>query len=219
MKRRIPVGYGSASGGRGLAVFFLLWAGFLISRFYRFEGGREACKYIAAVAGILALLCILSDVTTNLKNRRKNRYMHDMLHAPYVVGEVTAVLPVHYRTHKVLSEEERRVTRAKYIRYVMQVTYQDPISGEPCTLTTEPYTDNPDAFLSGRRTEVHYNLDGHRWAEPTEYRTSQNEESIGANKRLNDAHFWLESHSTGISVAMFAAVVLILFLFLKITGA
>lgn len=65
---------------------------------------------------------------------------------------------------------------------------------------------------------MHCDLDGHRRAEPVEYRTNQNEESIGANNPLNDAHFRIQAHGAVISVVMFGFAVLILFAFLKPAG-
>lgn len=215
MKRFIPYGYGNARGGTVCAILIMLWSAFLIIRFVGYPGGREACTYFGITAGTLAFLFILSDITTNMKNRSKNKHMVDMLRQPYVYGRILAVTPIHKYTRKEIKKEELISVRGKDTLYTLTVEYDDPISGEPRTVTSEPYFQNMDVHLSGRRVEVHYNSEGDIWVEPVEYRENMEEESIGPNKKANDRHFWVVEHSVQILIALYCFYALLIYLILK----
>lgn len=214
MKGLIPHGYGSVRGGTICATFLSLWSAFLISRFIGYPGGREACTYFGISACALAFLFVLSDVTTNLKRRRRNKHMHEMLQQPYVYGRIVAITPVHKRTHREIKEEELRTVRGRDTLYTMTVEYDDPVSGEPRTVTSEPYFYNLNVCLKGKRVEVHYNSAGDAWPQPVELRTSMDEESIGPNKKANDRHFWVVEHSVPIMIALYCFYALLIYFIL-----
>ena len=215
MRRFIPYGYGTTRGGSVCALFIMLWSAFLISRFIGYPGGPEACGHFAMTACPLALLFILSDIITNRIKRSKNKYMDDMLQQPFVCGRIVAITPIHKHTRKEIKEEELRTVRGKYILYNMTVEYDDPISGQLRTATSEPYFQNLNVFLSGKRVEVHYDPAGNIWVEPVEYRESMEEESIGSNKKANDRHFWVVEHSSQILIVLYCFYALLIFLIIK----
>ena len=89
MKKIIPMGYSKKSMGIFLAVAIAV--GTLLLTFLFVKGGADFSdmKYFCMIAGVLALLCVVSDVTTNRKNKTKIAHMQYMLSCPSVAGEVS----------------------------------------------------------------------------------------------------------------------------------
>lgn len=218
MRGHVPVGYGTARGGVWTAVFIMGWDAFLMTRFLPLDGARDGCIIMTVIGCILALLFVLSDVTTNIKRRSAVKYMDDMLREPYVYGRITKVTPVHSRTRKELTGEQLTSVRGKNRLYTFTAEYDDPATGETRTVTSEPYVQNLEVYLSGREVRVHYSPDGQVWAEPCQYRESMEQESISADKKRSDRHFWVSEHAVPLALGVYAFAGLMIFLIFNTIG-
>jgi hypothetical protein len=89
MNKINPIGYSKKSMGIFLAVAIAV--GTLLLTFLLVKGGANFSdmKYFCIIAGVLALLCVISDFTTNRKNKTKIAHMQYMLSCPSVAGEVS----------------------------------------------------------------------------------------------------------------------------------
>ncbi len=215
MNRYVPYGYGTARGGTWTALFIMGWDAFLMTRFLGLEGARTGCVIMTAVACILALLFMLSDVTTNLKRRGRIKQMNEMLAEPYVCGSILRVYYVHKRTRKELTAEQLRTVSPKEKLCVFEAEYTDPVTGERRTVTSEPYVQDLNVFLSGKSVEVHYTPDGEVWAEPAEYRESMEQESIGDDKKRTDRRYWVSEHAVPLALGVYAFAGLVIYLIFR----
>ena len=71
MSAIIPMGYTRKRIGVFLAIVVVVGAGASISVFLVNGASFADVKYLCIGAIVLALLCVLSDVTTNLRNKKK----------------------------------------------------------------------------------------------------------------------------------------------------
>ena len=66
-----PIGYSRKSIGIFFAIAICVGAGALMAIFVSSGATFSDIKYFGIVAGVLALLCIISDITSNIKNKKK----------------------------------------------------------------------------------------------------------------------------------------------------
>ena len=104
----------------------------------------------------------------------------------------------------------------KYYAYDTRLAVElESETGERRTVTSEPYVQDLNVFLSGKSVEVHYTPDGEVWAEPAEYRESMEQESIGDDKKRTDRRYWVSEHAVPLALGVYAFAGLVIYLIFR----
>ena len=155
----IPIGYSRKRIGLALAVAVCIGAGVLIAMFL--SSGATFCdiKLFGMIALVLALLCIVSDVTSNAKNKKKIAHRKAMLSCPKVRGKVVEVKRNPYFFGREFKETPNVYTKGK------NTVYRIVASGEETLVTSEAYSRTVDSFVSDGFVDVYYSSRGEYWIE------------------------------------------------------
>ena len=159
----IPIGYARKSIGTFFAVAICIGTGVLISIFVSSGATFSDVKYFGIVAGGLALLCILSDITSNLKNKKRIAHMKRMLSCPSIRGKVVEVKRIPYFFGREVKENPRINAMGKHVVFRIVASVCNPSTGEEELVTSEPYSRNVDAYMKDGYVNVHYSQNGEYW--------------------------------------------------------
>lgn len=160
-----PIGYARKSIGTFLAIAICVGAGVLMAIFVSSGATLSDIKYFGIVAGVLAFLCIISDITSNIKNRKKIAHMKQMLSCPKVRGKVIEVKRNPYFFGKEFKENPHINPLGKNVVYRIVTSVCNTSTGEEVLVTSEPYSRNVDSFIRDGYVDVHYSSNGEYWIE------------------------------------------------------
>ncbi|MBQ7767186.1 MAG: hypothetical protein IJ397_10125 [Lachnospiraceae bacterium] len=163
-----PIGYSRKSIGIFLAVAICVGAGALMAIFVSSGATFSDIKYFGIVAGVLAILCIISDITSNIKNKKKIAHRKIMLSCPKTRGKVVEVKRNPYFFGKELKENLNINPMGKNVVYRIAASVCNPSTGEEVIVTSEPYGRMADSFIKDGYVDVHYSSNGEYWIELSE---------------------------------------------------
>ncbi len=158
-----PIGYAHKRIGIFLAIVICVGTGVSIGIFVRSGATFSDVKYFGVFAGVLALLCILSDITSNLKNKKKMVHMKQMLSCPKIRGKVVEVKRIPYFLGREMKENPHINAMGKNVVFRIVASVCNPSTGEEVLVTSEPYSGNVDSYVSEGYVNVHYSQDGDFW--------------------------------------------------------
>lgn len=166
-----PIGYERKSIGTSIAVVIFILS-ILLMGILTLNGAILADLIWRLVADILlAALFILSDYTSNRKNRANIEHMNYMLTCPYVIGRVVEIRHIPYFFGK---ERPDYGKNSKIKVYVLEknmvhrivVEYVNPLTNNKDETVSPAYATNPEHFLEEGSVKVHYAPDGKVWVNP-----------------------------------------------------
>lgn len=160
-----PIGYARKSIGIFLAVAVCVGAGVLMAIFVSSGATFSDIKYLGIVAGIIAFLCILSDITSNLKNKKKIAHMKQMLSCPKVKGKVVEVKRNPYFFGREWKENPHINPMGKNVVFRIVASVCNPSTGDDVIVTSEPYSRNVDSFIEDGYVNIHYSPNGEYWVD------------------------------------------------------
>ena len=163
-----PIGYSRKSIGIFLAVAICIGAGALMAIFVSSGAKFSDIKYFGIVACVLALFCIISDITTNIKNKKKIAHRKTMLSCPKTRGKVVEVKRNPYFFGKELKESPHINPMGQNVVYRIVASVCNPSTGEEILVTSEPYGRNISHFIQDGYVDVHYAKNGEYWIELSE---------------------------------------------------
>lgn len=163
-----PIGYSRKSIGIFLAVAICIGAGALMAIFVSSGAKFSDIKYFGIVACVLAILCIISDITTNIKNKKKITHRKIMLSCPKTRGKVVEVKRNPYFFGKELKESPHINPMGQNVVYRIVASVCNPSTGEEILVTSEPYGRNISHFIQDGYVDVHYAQNGEYWIELSE---------------------------------------------------
>lgn len=165
MNKIIPMGYSKKSMRIFLAVAIAV--GTLLLTFLFVKGGADFSdmKYFCMIAGVLALLCVVSDVTTNRKNKTKIIHMQYMLSCPSVTGEVSEIKRIPYYFGREFKENRVFHAMGHNVVYRLVVSFHSPVTDKEEMVVSEPYGTNVASYVKDNKVAVHYSKDGEYWVE------------------------------------------------------
>ena len=114
---------------------------------------------------VLALLCIVSDVTSNAKNKKKIAHRKAMLSCPKVRGKVVQVKRNPYFFGREFKETPNVYTKGNNTVYRIVASVCIPTTGEETLVTSEAYSRTVDSFVSDGFVDVYYSSRGEYWIE------------------------------------------------------
>lgn len=161
----IPMGYSRKSIGMFLAVTICIGAGVLLILFINSGATLSDMKYFGIVALILALLCVVSDITSNIKNGKKIAHRKAMLSCPKVRGKVVAVKRNPYYFGREFKETPNVYEEGRNAVFRIVASVNSPLTGKEIFVTSEAYSRNVNSFISDGFVDVHYSSDGEYWIE------------------------------------------------------
>lgn len=161
----IPIGYSRIRIGLALAVAVCIGAGVLIAMFLSSGATFSDIKLFGMIALVLALLCIVSDVTSNAKNKKKIAHREAMLSCPKVRGKVVEVKRNPYFFGREFKETPNVYTKGKNTVYRIVASVCIPTTGEETLVTSEAYSRTVDSFVSDGFVDVYYSSRGEYWIE------------------------------------------------------
>lgn len=165
MSTIVPMGYTRKRIGVFLAIVVVVGAGVSISIFLANGASFADVKYFCIGAMVLAVLCIFSDVTTNLCNKKKREHREKMLLCPAVKGRVTEVRRIPFYFGREFKERDHVYVEEKNCVYRIVVTFSHPVTGKEETIVSERYSSNVEEYLKEGCVNVHYSGDGEYWIE------------------------------------------------------
>lgn len=165
MSAIVPMGYTRKRIGAFLAIVVVVGVGVSISIFLANGASFADVKYFCIGAMVLALLCILSDVTSNLRNKKKREHREKMLQCPAVKGHVTEVRRIPFYFGREFKENAHVYAKEKNCVYRIVVTFSHPVTGKEETIVSERYSGNVEAYLKEGCVNVHYSEKGEYWIE------------------------------------------------------
>lgn len=165
MNKIIPIGYSKKSMGIFLAVAIAV--GTLLLTFLLVKGGADfsAMKYFCITAGVLALLCVISDVTTNRKNKAKIAHMQYMLSCPSVTAEVSEIKRIPYYFGREFKKNRIFHAMGHNVVYRLVVSFHSPVTDKEEIIVSEAYSRNVASYVKDNKVAVHYSQDGEYWVE------------------------------------------------------
>lgn len=161
----LPINYSKKTIGLSLAVAICIGAGVLMAIFLSSGATFSDIKFFGIAALILALLCIVSDITSNTKNKKKIAHRKAMLSCPKVRGKVVEVKRNPYFFGREFKETPNVYTKGKNTVYRIVAAVCNPVSGEETLVTSEAYGSNVDSFIIDGFVDVHYSTNGEYWIE------------------------------------------------------
>lgn len=163
-----PIGYSRKSIGIFLAIAICIGAGALMAIFISSGATFSDVKYLGIVAGVLALLCIISDISSNIKNKKKITHRKTMLSCPKTRGKVVEVKRKPYFFGREFKENPHINPMGKNVVFRIVVSVCNPSTGEEVLVTSEPYDRRVDSFIKDGYVDVHYTPNGEYWIELSE---------------------------------------------------
>ena len=167
MSKMTPIGYQKTKMGYGLVVFFFIIATVISVLMVR---GGLPWKYTLifyGVAAALSILCVLSDITTNIKYKDKYAYVERMLSCPYVWGKYVETRQFGALFNNYVDVTDSG-TRANKYRYRIVVSFTDPNTNEEKEIFSEFYARRPERECNMDRIKVHYSEAGEYWIDLAE---------------------------------------------------
>lgn len=158
-----PIGYTRKNTGTFLAIAICVGASVLISMFVSNGAKFSDVKYLGIMAAILALFCILSDITSNFKNKKKIAYMKQMLSCPKTQGQVIDVKRIPYFFGREMKENPHIYPMGKNVVFRIVASVYNASTGEEVMVTSEPYSQNVDSYIKDGYVNVHYSPNGEYW--------------------------------------------------------
>ncbi len=158
-----PLGYSRKSIGIFLAVAVCIGAGVLMAIFVSSGATFSDVKYFGFVAVALAILCIISDITLNIKNKKKMEHMKQMLSCPAVKGKVVEVKRIPYFFGREFKENAHITPMGKNVVFRIVASVYNPSTGEEVLVTSEPYSRTVDSYIEDGYVDVHYSTTGEYW--------------------------------------------------------
>ena len=163
-----PIGYSRKSIGIFFAVAICIGAGALMVIFVSSGATFSDIKYFGIVAGVLALFCIISDITTNIKNKKKIAHRKTMLSCPKTRGKVVEVKRNPYFVGKEFKESPHINPMGQNVVYRIVASVCNPSIGEEVIVTSEKYSRNVNSFIKDGYVDVYYSQNGEYWIELSE---------------------------------------------------
>ena len=163
-----PIGYSRKSIGIFLAVAICVGAGALMAIFVSSGATFSDIKYFGIVAGVLAILCIISDITSNIKNKKKIAHRKTMLSCPKVRGKVVEVKRNPYFFGKEFKENPHINPMGRNVVHRIVASVCNPSTGEEILVMSEPYGRNVNPFIKDGYVDVYYSQNGEYWIELSE---------------------------------------------------
>lgn len=163
-----PIGYSRKSIGIFLAIAICVGAGALIVIFVSGGATFSDIKYFGIIAGVLAFFCIISDITSNIKNRKKILHRKTMLSYPKTRGKVVEVKCNPYFFGREFKENPHINPMGKNVVHRIVASVCNPSTGEEILVTSEPYGRRVDPFIKDGYVDVHYSSNGEYWIELSE---------------------------------------------------
>lgn len=165
MSKITPIGYSRKRIGVFQAIAIVMAAVFLMSMFVMSGASFADIKYFGIVAVVLSLLCIFSDVTSNMKNRKKILHMEYMLSCPVVKGAVIEVRRIPFYFGKEFPNHPHIYPMGKNVVYRIVVSFENPVTGMEEKVVSEKYGRNVDLYIKEKCVKVHYSPNGEYWIE------------------------------------------------------
>lgn len=166
MKMIRPIGYSKSKIGTEFSVVLLIIATVIAVLLVKGGAAWKDAKYIIIGGAVLAVIFVLSDITSNFRNSKKIAHMNEMLQAPSVKGEIKEIRRAVYFMGKLRAVDENEHISYKHYVYRIVAVFRDEADGAEKTVISEPYARDPKIFLSGNNVEIHYSADGAYWIEP-----------------------------------------------------
>lgn len=178
MKRIVPAGYRYKSTGITLGIAALAGFAFIAWRFREIGASDSDIHLVAAFAGVVAALFMLSDVIANLARVGRISRMKYMLEQRSVSGEITEIESIAHWGGKELTDNQAEHIRKTHYFYRMHVSFYNPVSGRQEELVSERYKSDLGILLENREAVVYCAPDGSAWAEPACFRKSLSSSSV-----------------------------------------
>lgn len=162
------IGYSRKNIGIFLAVAICIGTGALMFIFVSSDATFSNIKYFGIVAGVLAILCNISDIISNIKNKKKIAHRKTMLSCPKTCGKVVEVKRNPYFFGKEFKENPHINPMGKNVVHRIVASVCNPSTGEEILVTSEPYGRNINPFIKDGYVDVHYSSNGEYWIELSE---------------------------------------------------
>jgi len=160
MSKISPIGYSETKLGRGIAVFFIIFAAIL--SIILVSSGMDI-KYIIYLFGVAVGLSILFVLTDIYSNKTRNSHMEKMLKCPYVEGTVVEVKK-YYRglNRKLIEIKPGFYIKSKDSVYTIIASFIDENNNE-VVVESKPYAHSPEGYLESKKVNIHYSTDNEYW--------------------------------------------------------
>lgn len=165
MNKIIPIGYSKKSMGILLAAAIAVGTLLLTFLFVKSGADFSDMKYFCITAAVLVLLCVISDFTTNRKNKTKIAHMQYMLSCPSVTGEVSEIKRIPYYFGREFKENRIFSAMGHNVVYRVVVSFHSPVTDKEEIVVSEPYSRNVASYVNDNSVAVHYSQDGEYWIE------------------------------------------------------
>lgn len=165
MKKITPIGYSRNRIGVFLAVAIVIGTVFLMTMFVMNGISIADIKYFGIVAAILSLLCIFSDITSNMKNKKRIMQMEYMLSCPAVKGEVIEIRRIPFYFGREFPNNPHVYHKEKHAVYRIVVSFENPATGMEEIIVSEKYSRNVESYIKEKCVNVHYSPSGEYWIE------------------------------------------------------
>lgn len=165
MNEMVPIGYAKTSMGRFLAVAIAIGALLLTVLFVKSGADFSDMKYFCMTAGVLAILCVVSDIMKNRKNKAKIAHRKHLLSCPSVKGKVTKIMRIPYFFGRECKENRVFFAMGHNVVYRLSVSFHSPVTGKEETVISKPYGRNVESYVRDNEVAVHYSRDGEYWIE------------------------------------------------------
>lgn len=169
MNKITPIGYSRVRIGVFLAIAIIIGALFLMSEFVANGASLSDIKYFGVVAVVMSLLCIFSDVTSNMKNKKRIMHMEYMLSCPSIKGEVIEIKRIPFYFGKEFSNQFSDNPHVyhtdKHVVYRVVVSFVNPTTGMEEKVISEKYSRNVESYIKEKCVNVHYSPSGEYWIE------------------------------------------------------
>lgn len=163
MSKILPIGYSETKLGRGIAIFFLIFATVLSIVFISSGMEMKYTLYVFGVAAGLGILFVLTDFSSNKNNKTKILHMEKMLTCPYVVGTVVEIKRYYYGLNGKIKEiKPGYYVKSKDCAYTIIASFCDDENNE-VLVESKPYATNPKGYLESNRVNIHYSTDNEFW--------------------------------------------------------
>lgn len=163
MSKILPIGYTETKMGRDMAVFFFIVATAVSVILVKSGMEIKNTVFLFCGAAVLAFLFILTDVSTNKKNKEQIAHMKKMLACPSVVGNVVEIKKYHRGLGGKLKEiKPDDIIAYKNCVYKIIASCINAENNE-IIVESEIYVNNPKRFLKGNRVRVYYSSDNEYW--------------------------------------------------------
>lgn len=163
MSKILPIGYSETKMGRGLAIFFLIFATVLSIILVSSGMEMKYTLYLFGVAAVLGILFVLTDLSSNKKNKKRIIHMEKMLKCPYVVGTVVEVKKYYYGLNGKLKEiKPGFYVKSSRCAYTIIASFLDDENNE-VLVESKPYATSPKEYLENNRVKIYYSIDNEFW--------------------------------------------------------